>query len=106
MEGKQGFKGDTGPPGPRGDTGHRGPRGSIGIQPYNYTNIISGNCMYVLLGDPGYPGPPGLRGESGQKGYKKIINMNGSNVLIQVIKEIMDKEVTLVIEDPEDQQVC
>ena len=30
--------------------------------------VISGNCMYVLLGDPGYPGPPGLRGESGQKG--------------------------------------
>ena len=68
MEGKQGRKGDTGPPGPRGDAGDRGPRGIIGIQLYNYTNVISGNCMYVLLGDPGYPGPPGLRGESGQKG--------------------------------------
>ena len=31
MEGKQGRKGDTGPPGPRGDVGGRGPRGMIGI---------------------------------------------------------------------------
>ena len=67
-KGEMGIKGDTGPPGPRGDTGDRGPRGIIGIQLYNYTNVISGNCMYVLLGDPGYPGPPGLRGESGHKG--------------------------------------
>ena len=66
--GIKGLKGDTGPPGPRGDAGHRGQRGPIGIQLYNYTNAISGNCMYVLLGDPGYPGPPGLRGDSGQKG--------------------------------------
>ena len=60
----EGVKGDTGPPGSRGDAGDRGPRGRTGM-PYNYTNVICGNCMYVLLGDPG---PPGLRGESGQKG--------------------------------------
>jgi len=33
---------------------------------YVYTNVISGNCMYVLLGDPDYD-PPGLRGERGKK---------------------------------------
>ena len=40
--GIKGLKGDTGPPGPRGDIGDRGPRGKIGIQLYNYTNVISG----------------------------------------------------------------
>ena len=64
-KGTEGVKGVTGPQGPKGDTGYRGTRGPIGIQLYNYTNVISGNCMYVLLGDPGYPGPPG---EGGQKG--------------------------------------
>ena len=66
--GIKGVKGDTGPPGSRGDAGDRGPQGIICIYLYKYTNVISGNCMYVLLGDPGYPGPIGLRGESGQKG--------------------------------------
>jgi len=72
MEGKQGHEVNTGPPGPRGDAGDQTPRGIIGILLYNYTNVISGNCMYaLLLGDPGYPGPSGktgLRGERGQKG--------------------------------------
>ena len=47
MEGKQGRKGDTGPPGPRGnvgdqrprgDAGDRGPRGIVGV--YVYIHII------------------------------------------------------------------
>ena len=41
MEGKQGRKGDTGPPGPRGDTGYQGPRGIIGIA----TKL----CMHPVL---------------------------------------------------------
>ena len=64
--GIKGVKGDTGQPGQRGDVGDRGQRGMIGIQLYNYINVISGNCMYVpLLGDHGYPGPPGLSGQKG-----------------------------------------
>ena len=118
MEGKQGckgemrikgVKGDNGPPGPRGDAGDRGPRGRIGIQLYNYTNVISGNCMYVLLGDPGYPGPPGqtgLRGDRGQKG-KVVITMALYLILyiLQMIKETVDKEETLVTGGLEAQQV-
>ena len=83
--GMKGAKGDTGPPGPRGDAGHLGPRGPIGIQLYNYTNVIPGNCMYVLLGDPGYPGPPGvtgLRGESGQKGINNHYIYNNMKSLL------------------------
>ena len=32
MEGKQGPKGDIGPPGPRGDAGDRGPQGDAGYR--------------------------------------------------------------------------
>ena len=68
--GIKGVERDTSLLGSRDDTGDQGPWGIIGIWLYNYTNVISGNCMYVPLGDPGCPGPPGLRGESGsgQKG--------------------------------------
>ena len=82
--GGKGLKGDTGPPGPRGDAGDRGPRGIIGIQLHNYTNVISGKCMYVLLGDPGYPGPPGTSGESGQKGFH-----NATVVLLYIIMQTL-----------------
>ena len=50
---------DTGPSGLRGNAGNWGPQGKICIY---YTNVMCGNCMYALLGDPGYPGPPWLRG--------------------------------------------
>jgi len=33
-------------------------------------SVISGNCMYVLLGDPGYPGHKGQTGPRGKRGQK------------------------------------
>ena len=56
--------------------------------------------MYVLLGDPGYPGPPGQTGHKGIHGLAYWCFM--AIMYVQVTREIVDKEETLVIEDPED----
>ena len=48
------------------------------------STIMCGNCMYALLGDPGYPEPPGLRGKSGS-GQKGNHCMYLNDVIVAII---------------------